>query len=187
MALAYCTVAARGLRRDATYVERRLWHALRAAALPWKLRRQHPIGRRVVDFTCPSCKLAIELDGGQPDTLTLSAPKIEAERDRRTNDEAHPKRCVNAVALDGEGRGGGVGPHTACVSAYGASTRPPTALQRDQAKAMTVSVLSSLDAICCLISWAIMMQPSDAVLFPNWLSPWMKKPKRPNMVLAGLG
>ena len=32
---------------------------------PWKLRRQHPIGRRVVDFACPQRKLAIELDGGQ--------------------------------------------------------------------------------------------------------------------------
>jgi very-short-patch-repair endonuclease len=28
-------------------------------------RRQHPVGRRIVDFACPERKLAIELDGGQ--------------------------------------------------------------------------------------------------------------------------
>jgi very-short-patch-repair endonuclease len=32
---------------------------------PWKFRRQHPVGRRIVDFACPARKLAIELDGGQ--------------------------------------------------------------------------------------------------------------------------
>jgi len=30
-----------------------------------RFRRQHPIGRHVVDFACPGLKLAIELDGGQ--------------------------------------------------------------------------------------------------------------------------
>jgi len=30
-----------------------------------RFRRQHPIGRFVVDFACPAQKLAIELDGGQ--------------------------------------------------------------------------------------------------------------------------
>ncbi len=59
------TVIARKLRRDATEVERRLWRALRMIAHPWKFRRQHPIGRHIVDFACPERKLAIELDGGQ--------------------------------------------------------------------------------------------------------------------------
>ena len=59
------TIHARRLRRDATEVERRLWYALRALPLPWKFRRQHPIGRRIADFACPAAKLAIELDGGQ--------------------------------------------------------------------------------------------------------------------------
>ena len=35
----------------------------RAAGTP--VRRQHPIGRYVVDFASPRGKLAIELDGGQ--------------------------------------------------------------------------------------------------------------------------
>ena len=30
-----------------------------------RFRRQHPIGRHVVDFACPAHKLAIEIDGGQ--------------------------------------------------------------------------------------------------------------------------
>jgi very-short-patch-repair endonuclease len=59
------TVTARRLRRDATDAEQRLWHALRAKCPPWKFRRQHPIGSRVVDFACPAGKLAIEIDGGQ--------------------------------------------------------------------------------------------------------------------------
>src|SRR5271154_4774955 len=59
------THIARRLRRDATDVERLLWRALRERVVPWKFRRQHPIGRRVADFACPARKLVIELDGGQ--------------------------------------------------------------------------------------------------------------------------
>ena len=59
------TITARRLRREATQVEWRLWNALRQNKLPWKFRRQHPIGRRIADFACPARKLAIELDGGQ--------------------------------------------------------------------------------------------------------------------------
>jgi hydrogenase maturation protease len=67
MALRQRTLIARKLRRDATEVERRLWRALGNSGTTWKFRRQHPIGGRVVDFACPACKLAIELDGGQHD------------------------------------------------------------------------------------------------------------------------
>ena len=70
------TVVARRLRHDATDVERRLWHALRAMGPSWKFRRQHPIGRRIVDFACPARKLAIELDGGQ------HAAQTEADAER---------------------------------------------------------------------------------------------------------
>jgi very-short-patch-repair endonuclease len=59
------TRIARRLRRDQTDVERILWYALRDKLADWKFRRQHPVGRRVVDFACPQRKLAIELDGGQ--------------------------------------------------------------------------------------------------------------------------
>ena len=53
---------ARRLRRDATDVERILWFAPRDRLSAWKFRRQHPIGRRIVDFACHERKLAIELE-----------------------------------------------------------------------------------------------------------------------------
>ena len=59
------TRVARRLRRDATEVEKLFWRALRELESPYRFRRQHPIGRHVVDFACPGLKLAIELDGGQ--------------------------------------------------------------------------------------------------------------------------
>ena len=65
MVLRPSTLIARRLRRDATTAEKQLWRALRTQCPPWKFRRQHPIGRRIVDFACPAGKLAIELDGGQ--------------------------------------------------------------------------------------------------------------------------
>jgi very-short-patch-repair endonuclease len=59
------TLLARKLRENATDVERLLWRALRESTLPWKFRRQHPIGGRIADFACPARKLVIELDGSQ--------------------------------------------------------------------------------------------------------------------------
>jgi very-short-patch-repair endonuclease len=59
------TRIARRLRRNATEAEKRLWWALRELPSEHRFRRQHPIGRRVADFACPSRKLVIELDGGQ--------------------------------------------------------------------------------------------------------------------------
>ncbi|MGH7126464.1 MAG: endonuclease domain-containing protein [Stellaceae bacterium] len=59
------TIHARRLRREATQVELRLWNALRENKLPWKFRRQHPIGRRIADFARPARKLVVELDGSQ--------------------------------------------------------------------------------------------------------------------------
>ena len=70
---------ARRLRRDATEVERRLWRALRENDLPWKLRRQHPIGQRIADFACPERKLVIELDGGQHDARAVADDERSAE------------------------------------------------------------------------------------------------------------
>ena len=59
------THIARRLRREATEVEKQLWRALRELPSEHSFRRQHPIGRHVVDFACPGLKLAIEFDGGQ--------------------------------------------------------------------------------------------------------------------------
>ncbi len=45
--------------------EEKLWYYLRAKRFNGlKFRRQNPIGPYIVDFSCPSKKLIIELDGG---------------------------------------------------------------------------------------------------------------------------
>jgi very-short-patch-repair endonuclease len=55
---------ARRLRKTETAAEKRLWAHLRNRRLAGlKFRRQHPLGRRVVDFFCVEAKLAVELDG----------------------------------------------------------------------------------------------------------------------------
>ena len=57
---------ARSLRKNMTNVERLLWGELRCRQLQgFKFRRQHPLGRYIVDFVCIELKLVIELDGGQ--------------------------------------------------------------------------------------------------------------------------
>ncbi|MPY75448.1 MAG: DUF559 domain-containing protein [Alphaproteobacteria bacterium] len=65
MAVSPRTHRARQLRKDMTDAERHLWRALREAVLPYKVRRQHPIGRYIADFAIPARKLVIEVDGGQ--------------------------------------------------------------------------------------------------------------------------
>jgi len=57
---------AKGLRKQLTDAERRLWYLLRGRRLKgWKFRRQHPVGPYVADFACLECRLIIEVDGGQ--------------------------------------------------------------------------------------------------------------------------
>ena len=54
---------ARQLRKTMSKPEIMLWQRLRKKPLDIKFRRQHPIGSYIVDFYCPSAKLAIEVDG----------------------------------------------------------------------------------------------------------------------------
>jgi very-short-patch-repair endonuclease len=59
---------ARRLRRTLTNEERQLWYQLRSRRFArYKFRRQHPVGRYILDFACCEARLAIELDGGQHD------------------------------------------------------------------------------------------------------------------------
>ena len=52
------------LRNSLTSAEAVLWKNLQRSQLEgMKFRRQHSIGKFVVDFYCPECRLAIELDG----------------------------------------------------------------------------------------------------------------------------
>lgn len=59
------TTNARTLRANLTDAETLLWRKLRRGHLGLPFRRQHPVGRYVLDFYCAPAKLAIELDGGQ--------------------------------------------------------------------------------------------------------------------------
>ena len=67
------------LRNDATPAERKLWMALKQSQLgDYKFRRQHSVGRYIVDFYCPSERLAIELDGDSH--FTDEAREYDRER-----------------------------------------------------------------------------------------------------------
>jgi very-short-patch-repair endonuclease len=60
---------ARGMRRVPTRGEARIWSWLRNRRFgDYKFRRQHPIGKHIVDFYCRELKLVIELDGAQHDS-----------------------------------------------------------------------------------------------------------------------
>jgi len=55
---------ARALRRKMTLPEVLLWQELRGGKLRGlQFRRQHPIGPYILDFYCPTVRLAIEVDG----------------------------------------------------------------------------------------------------------------------------
>lgn len=55
---------AREMWREPTEPERRLWQKLRRKQLNgYKFRRQHPIGRFIVDFYCHQARLVVEVDG----------------------------------------------------------------------------------------------------------------------------
>ncbi|WP_082747519.1 endonuclease domain-containing protein [Bradyrhizobium macuxiense] len=67
---------ARSFRASQTSAEAKLWQALRNRRLArWKFRRQHPIGRYIVDFVTLDGKLVVEVDG-----VTHAEPN-EIERD----------------------------------------------------------------------------------------------------------
>ena len=65
------------LRREQTPEEILLWDALRDRQLDGtKFRRQAPMGKFILDFYAPVCKLVIELDGAQH----LAQAERDAER-----------------------------------------------------------------------------------------------------------
>jgi len=65
-------VVRKRLRSSRTAAEAILWKSLKNSQLDGKkFRRQHSVGPYVLDFYCPECRLAIELDGaGHSDLLT---------------------------------------------------------------------------------------------------------------------
>lgn len=62
----------KNLRKSSTSQETILWSRLRNNQLGHKFRRQHSIGKYIVDFYCPERRMVIEIDGSQ---------HIEAQRD----------------------------------------------------------------------------------------------------------
>ncbi|RME51571.1 MAG: endonuclease domain-containing protein [Caldilineae bacterium] len=55
---------AKALRKEMTPAEAALWQRLRNRQLHGlKFRRQHPIGRFIVDFYCAEKRLVVEIDG----------------------------------------------------------------------------------------------------------------------------
>jgi len=83
------TERARSLRLGMSPIERKLWSKLRRDQLGVSFRRQHPIGPYVLDFYCPSLRLAIEVDGDEHDlrrksdarrTAYLAKARIEVLR-----------------------------------------------------------------------------------------------------------
>ena len=78
------TAAARRLRKNLTFAERKLWKYLRTRGLGgFKFFRQEPIGPYIVDFVCREKRLVV-VDGGQHAT----SPR-DAIRDRRLADHRY--------------------------------------------------------------------------------------------------
>ena len=76
----------RRLRSSSTDAEGRLWYFLRANRFGGaKFRRQHPVGRYVLDFYCHATRLAIEVDGGQH--AEPSQARHDRDRERRLSAE----------------------------------------------------------------------------------------------------
>ena len=72
--------AARVLRTTMTPSEAMLWEKLRDRRfLGLKFRRQHAVGRFVLDFYCDEVRLAVEVDGGIHDTPAQRAADVERQ------------------------------------------------------------------------------------------------------------
>ncbi len=69
----------RALRQAETPTETLLWERLRDRRTGGlKFRRQYSVGVYILDFYCPSCHLAVELDGESHNSL--EAQEYDAER-----------------------------------------------------------------------------------------------------------
>ena len=81
--------AARRLRAAPTRAEEVLWGALRGSQVAGlRFRRQHPVGRFVLDFYCPALHLVVEVDGEVHDSL------VEQDSERTRVLEAHNYRVI---------------------------------------------------------------------------------------------
>ena len=88
------------LRNGATEAEQLLWQHLKGSQLAGlKFRRQHSIGLFVLDFYCPSERLAIELDGEIHQTHEVRLCDEERQKAIETL-EIRVIRFSNAAIMD---------------------------------------------------------------------------------------
>lgn len=72
------------LRNEPTPAEKLLWSKLKQSQLQgYKFRRQHSVGYYVLDFYCPSERMAVEVDGDSH--LTNEAMEYDIERTKYLN------------------------------------------------------------------------------------------------------
>lgn len=86
---------ARELRQPQTPAEQILWRCLRNSQLDgMKFRRQHPIGRFIVDFYCAQTRLVIEIDGDS------HAEQVEYDQMRTNRLESQGYRVIRFTNID---------------------------------------------------------------------------------------
>jgi len=87
---------ARILRKTMTKAEETLWNHLRKKQFEGlRFRRQHPIGRFIVDFYCHALKLVIEVDGN------IHQEDLQKERDENRTYELQ-KLGLTVLRFDNE-------------------------------------------------------------------------------------
>jgi very-short-patch-repair endonuclease len=75
----------RDLRHPLTPSEARVWQAIRKRQPGFKIRRQQPISRFILDFYCAEARLAIEIDGdshSESDQAAYDAARTEWLQER---------------------------------------------------------------------------------------------------------
>ena len=82
------------MRNNSTAAEATLWKMIKKSQVGgFKFRRQHSIGKYVVDFYCPKLQLALELDG------QLHADLIKITSDAR-RDEWKEKQGITVLRYE---------------------------------------------------------------------------------------
>ena len=71
--------AAKAMRKAPTPEEEMMWEVLRDTKRQFRFRRQHAVGRFILDFYCPAKRLCIEVDG----------PIHERQRERDAERDAY--------------------------------------------------------------------------------------------------